>query len=235
MRGASSVAFGISPDGGTIVGASENGTPNKIPVLWNEAGEVIALGPPPPPGTCCISVIARDATLSGSVVVGRKHEVDLRRDEAFIWDPENGLRSVQQVLESEGLDLTGWQLFEASAISHDGRSIAGQGFNPDGNEEAWLAVLPEPDADGDGVPDERDECAGTAQGETVDARGCSIADLCPCEGAWRSHSSYVRCVRRTAALYAQEGLIDREQRRSVVRAAAQSGCGSGSSRMEGNR
>ncbi|MEM6514091.1 MAG: OmpA family protein [Pseudomonadota bacterium] len=32
----------------------------------------------------------------------------------------------------------------------------------------------EPDADGDGVPDMRDECPGTAAGVTVDARGCPL-------------------------------------------------------------
>ncbi|MGK7929438.1 MAG: PEP-CTERM sorting domain-containing protein, partial [Spirulina sp.] len=42
------------------------------------------------------------------------------------------------------LDLTGWTLEEATAISSDGLSIVGIGVNPDGNEEAWLARLDSP-------------------------------------------------------------------------------------------
>jgi len=38
-------------------------------------------------------------------------------------------------------------LTEATAISDDGRVIIGNGINPDGNFEAWRAVLvPEPSA-----------------------------------------------------------------------------------------
>ncbi len=49
-----------------------------------------------------------------------------------------------------GSSLTGWTLSEATAISADGTTIVGQGYNPDGNTEAWMAsmdsaaVVPEP-------------------------------------------------------------------------------------------
>jgi hypothetical protein len=45
---------------------------------------------------------------------------------AFIWDFAHGMRDLKSVLETEhGLDLAGWQLNSAVAISDDGLVIAG--------------------------------------------------------------------------------------------------------------
>ena len=65
---------------------------------------------------------------------------------ALIWDADRGLRDLKSVLENEcGLDLTGWRLNVASGVSADGLVIVGfAGNNPDGENEAWIAVLPEP-------------------------------------------------------------------------------------------
>ena len=55
------------------------------------------------------------------------------------------MRNLRDVLSGDfGLDLTGWQLIAASAITPDGRTIVGTGFNSDGNQEAWIATIPEP-------------------------------------------------------------------------------------------
>ncbi len=49
-----------------------------------------------------------------------------------------------------GLDLTGWTLNEAKAVSDDGLgnpeslSIVGSGTNPSGFQEAFLAQIPHP-------------------------------------------------------------------------------------------
>jgi hypothetical protein len=64
--------------------------------------------------------------------------------EAFIWDADNGMRSLQDVLTGDfGLDLTGWTLEKARGISDDGTVIVGWGSGPNGRE-AWRAVIPEP-------------------------------------------------------------------------------------------
>jgi len=60
----------------------------------------------------------------------------------FAGDPDS--LPLQQYLEQLGLDLTGWTLEEATAISDDGRAIVGYGTNPDGFTEGWYAVIPEP-------------------------------------------------------------------------------------------
>jgi len=64
---------------------------------------------------------------------------------AFIWGAEHGMRSLPAVLEAEyGIDLGGWQLLAATAISADGRTIVGDGISPEGESAAWFFVVPEP-------------------------------------------------------------------------------------------
>jgi hypothetical protein len=57
------------------------------------------------------------------------------------------MRSVREVLTDLGIDLSGWILRGATAISADGTTIVGYGTNPFGQQEAWLANIsgvPEP-------------------------------------------------------------------------------------------
>ena len=41
-----------------------------------------------------------------------------------------------------GIDLTGWQLSEATDVSSDGRVVVGTGVNPSGFDEAWRVTMP---------------------------------------------------------------------------------------------
>ena len=79
----------------------------------------------------------------GSVVIGSS-SIGSNDIEAFIWDQTNGMRSIQDLLIEQGIDLTGWTLSEARGISDDGQLIVGFGTNPLGAQEAWLATVPEP-------------------------------------------------------------------------------------------
>jgi len=81
------------------------------------------------------------------------------------------------------------------------------------------------DGDGDGVPDEIDECPSSAPGAIVNAHGCSIEELCPCDGPWRNHGEFVNCMRAVLNDFFEAGLISAEQHRQLFRAAAESGCG----------
>ena len=51
------------------------------------------------------------------------------------------MQSVSDVLTANGMDLTGWTLYQATDISDDGLTIAGWGTNTSGNVEAWVANL----------------------------------------------------------------------------------------------
>ena len=59
-------------------------------------------------------------------------------------DPAEGDAQGPLLTSDFGIDLTGWRLFEAVGVSGDGRTIAGNGLNPAGQLEAWVAVVPEP-------------------------------------------------------------------------------------------
>jgi probable HAF family extracellular repeat protein len=148
----SSRAHGVSADGRVVVGEglSEAG----IEAFRWEDGVMIGLGRLPcPPGLCgadppdTISSVARAVSADGAVVVGHSELLSgfggLFPVEALIWREDHGLESLQDVLVKEfGLDLGGWTLTSAMDISDDGRTIVGEGFNPDGLPEGWVAVLP---------------------------------------------------------------------------------------------
>jgi uncharacterized membrane protein len=109
--------------------------------LWTESGGFVPLGNLSPTADCAgLGGISGD----GSVIVGTGgHANDQGQCQATIWDEIAGIRELQVVLESGlGLDLPGWSLTEVAAISDDGRTIAGTGYNPDGQREGWVAFSP---------------------------------------------------------------------------------------------
>lgn len=88
------------------------------------------------------------------------------------------------------------------------------------------------DVDGDGILNEPDLCEFTTLGELVDpSTGCSIAQLCPCEGprgtnvSWKNHGKYVSCMAKSAESLLEQGLIDEGEKDTIVSEAAQSDCG----------
>lgn len=81
------------------------------------------------------------------------------------------------------------------------------------------------DSDHDGIPDFRDACSNTASGAVVNADGCSIDQLCPCDGPWRNHGEFVNCTKRVTAEFVRNGLISPQRRSELVRQAARSDCG----------
>jgi uncharacterized membrane protein len=63
---------------------------------------------------------------------------------AVFWDDNREIIAVDEYLSMRGVDLTGWVLTQVLEVSSDGRVLAGDGFNPDGNREAWVAYIPTP-------------------------------------------------------------------------------------------
>jgi len=59
--------------------------------------------------------------------------------EAFVWDAKNGMRALKSVL---GPAAASWRLLEATGITPDGRTVIGNGTNPDGKPEGFVARLP---------------------------------------------------------------------------------------------
>lgn len=81
--------------------------------------------------------LASDVSADGSVIVGYGRGVG-----ASVWTATTGYRRVARIHSDAGLDLSGWSLSTATGVSTDGTVIVGAGTNPDGNIEAWRAVLP---------------------------------------------------------------------------------------------
>jgi probable HAF family extracellular repeat protein len=146
--GFASAAFDVTDDGTIVVGYGNSDMGQEACIwVYNVPHGVGAL-PSDEPSATLFGVSA-----DGSVAVGSSFVDPFI--EAVIWTPETGLRHLQTVLSTDyGLDLPGWILFEARAISADGRTIAGQGLNPSSVLEGFLIRLPNPcpgDLDGDGV------------------------------------------------------------------------------------
>ena len=133
-----SCAYGVSADGKVVVGEGRDDSRRDQAFRWTEAEGMAGLGYITQDGS---SSTAYDVSADGSVIVGTGRVLGLG-DQAFVWDARHGVRNLTDVLELEyGLDLTGWRLTEAKSISDDGTVIVGNGRNPAGQEEAWIARL----------------------------------------------------------------------------------------------
>jgi probable HAF family extracellular repeat protein len=132
----SSRAHGVSGDGNVVVGhgLSANG---QEAFRWTAAGGMVGLGDL---DGGVFNSIANDVSADGSVVVGLGFTAS--GDEAFVWTAADGMRSLRDVLVAQGATIpAGWALDEATAVSADGRTVVGYGRNPQGETEAFRAVL----------------------------------------------------------------------------------------------
>lgn len=142
-NGKGSNAFAISPDGKVIVGEAhtfENGNHAWVPFRWTEETGMVGLLSAK--NNRDGNTQAYDVSDDGSVIVGG----DRNKNTAIYWTEIAGVRKLKDVLNGYGLDedLKGWQLHSATGISGDGLTIIGNGLNPHGDPEAWIAHIPEP-------------------------------------------------------------------------------------------
>jgi probable HAF family extracellular repeat protein len=183
---AMSGASAVSQRGDVVVGTATNAAGQPEAFRW-EGGAMVGLGDLPggPFWSGASGVSGDGARVVGvsSVALGNEYR-------AFLWDAATGeMEDLKALLEARyGLDLGGWTLRSADAISLDGRRIAGVGTNPAGRTEAYLATLPPAcsdrvDNDGDGltdwdggleggVPDP--QCRGRASHASERAAGCGL-------------------------------------------------------------
>lgn len=136
------LGWAISADGSTIVGdAIGDVGPDAFRWTAEQGLENLELA-----ADGVSESTAQDVSGDGSILVGYADG----GINAMLWDPAHGMRSLQQVLlEEHGLDLPGWTMLGASAVSSDGRTVVGHATNPDGAIEAWRVELPAPSAPGD--------------------------------------------------------------------------------------
>jgi len=116
-------ATAVSVDGSVVVGSASG--PNDNPALpartmafrWTASGGMAGLGVlAGSNGTEATGVSADGSVVVGLAVGGG--------DKAFIWTAEGGMQSLLDVLVAGGAtELAGWSIFNAPAISADGRHV----------------------------------------------------------------------------------------------------------------
>lgn len=150
-----SAASAIASDGSAIVGHSRSYIGSIEAFRWTSTGGMVGLGDLPGGRQ---DSMALDVSADGSKVVGFGYAE--AGSEAFLWDATSGMRSIPAILANVGVDVTGWQIQEATGISGDGRVIVGNGINPQGFAEGWRVDLgtsdPSADFNDDGVIDGND-------------------------------------------------------------------------------
>ena len=124
-------AWAVSGDGQVIVG---DASPNAF--AWTEAEGVVNLG---------VSGSGEAVSFDGSVIAGLGNFDGT--GEAFIWHQGIGARRLEDVLTGLGLDVGDWTL-DVQGMSADGTVLVGGGVNPNGEVEAWMAVVPLPEPHG---------------------------------------------------------------------------------------
>ena len=133
-----SYAEGVSADGSVVVGAGWSSMGPEA-FRWTTATGMVGLGDLPGGN---FESAARGVSADGSVVVGYSSiGVTAPFSAPFRWDITNGMQNLEELLIAQGVDLAGWQLLDASAVSADGSIIVGTGNNPAGFQEAWIADL----------------------------------------------------------------------------------------------
>jgi uncharacterized membrane protein len=168
LAGATSVSsHAISADGRVIVGGASAGL-DSWAFRWKQEEGMQSLGDLPSNLRDGHAVDATAVSADGSIIFGRIYEAAYLMggvapdsqapalldeaqatteltDGAFIWTAATGMRNLDDVLQNDyGLDLTGWTLDDVTGISADGRVIVGNGYDPQGQPEGWVVIVPEP-------------------------------------------------------------------------------------------
>lgn len=139
--GSASGAEAVSADGTVVVGHAAGRSGIASPFRWHATEgfsslDLREIG--------LFRGVAAAVSGDGSIVGGFASAPGDLATTAFVWDARSGVRRVDALLASFGIDLAGWTLFSVTGISVDGTVLVGNGLNPEQNREAWIAVIPEP-------------------------------------------------------------------------------------------
>lgn len=130
----------LSGDGSAFTGSIDLRNTNNTTVFrWTISGGMQDIGTLPGG----LTAEGFDISQDGSMIVGRS-ETGFTNSSAFLWTTSLGMVDLNSYLPTLGYDLTGWTLRGATAISRDGKNIAGFGWF-EGEERAWaVAGVPAP-------------------------------------------------------------------------------------------
>lgn len=134
-------ANAVTPDGRVIVGAVTvpDGFGGTILVPSRTVDGFVSAMIPCEEGSGSATGVSAD----GRVMVG--FDDCLGPNRAFIWDPVNGYRLVEDILRDAGVLPAGYSLTIATGVSADGRIVVGNGVGPGLSPRGWIAVIPRTD------------------------------------------------------------------------------------------
>jgi probable HAF family extracellular repeat protein len=138
--GSSSGANGVNAEGTVVVG--ENLTPPAATAQafrWTAASGMVGLGFLPGGSSSGANGVNAD----GTVVVGGAADAS-GRPQAFRWTRATRMQSVLTLLLAAKVVTMdfGWLLTSANGVSADGTVIVGDGVDPLGLSQGWIARLP---------------------------------------------------------------------------------------------
>jgi probable HAF family extracellular repeat protein len=153
LGGLRSQAFGVSTDGEHIVGTAYVPGLGGSAVRWTAGEPMLPLDSLPRRFSYSVAL---DVSDDGSVIVGQAYVA--AESHAVLWTPGSGLIDLNALLPALGVDLTGWVLAKANAVTPDGRVVVGYGVYR-GHWQAWrvdLGATCRADFNADGALDSRD-------------------------------------------------------------------------------
>lgn len=171
--GYSSAAYKISGDGSTIVGFSD-GPGSESAVKWTGAGYTTVTDLGKLGGT---NAQAKDVNSDGSVIVGQATLTGNSTWHAFRYMEDGGMRDLNTLLTDLGVDLTGIELYDASAVSASGEYIGVNDINGGKAYVVYLALGSDPTPPVGGLTTKEDQqsaadgLAGAREGAAVQMQG----------------------------------------------------------------
>lgn len=154
-----SEAKGVSRDGMVVVGNAYTflaPTPDSHAFRWTQGGGMVDLGVLP--GTT--ESHAYSVSGNGGVVVGSTNNADYSVMTAFRWTTGDGMQSVADWLEDNGVSTAGSTLSNAYDVSDDGSVVVGYG-EINGTHQAYIARVGGDTGGGDGGSGGGDGIIGT--------------------------------------------------------------------------
>jgi len=139
-----SSANGISGDSKTVVGY---GRPTTLGIngettafYWTTLSGIQPRSAPAGlPYTIANAVNEHGTIIVGCATASTTQGVD---DQAIMWNNKGVPKTIAAIAAQNGLSTTGWTLTCATSVSASGKTIVGNGIDPDGHNEAWILQLP---------------------------------------------------------------------------------------------
>ncbi len=147
--GTPSRAWAVSSDGTTIVGGlvTSSSPSAREAFRWHVDTGVVSLGVLAGMTTATAYSVNSDGTVIGGECTVRMYDGTIVH-QAFIWDPDHGMRLLEEVLRTDFMIFLGaFSPASIEAISDDGSVLAGYGFPFTGastGTTGFVAVLPRP-------------------------------------------------------------------------------------------